>query len=379
MPDIHRSAERLQATLLKLPGGEDGRLIGQFADACLAEGISAVRTLKYVLTLQAILRKMPAGFKKADKGAVMDFTRELELSKYAAWTKHDYKVTLKKFFRWLRGSEEEYPPEVRWIKSTIKKNKKKMPEELLTREDVEKLVGAADNLRDKALVSVLYESGCRPGELLGMQYKHVSFDRYGAVIMVFGKTGAIRKRLIESVPWLFRWWEAHPLKRPDSPVWLCIGTTNHHGALGYSTLKILIKRLGRRAKLEKRVYPYIFRHSRATHVAPHLTEAQMDQYFGWVMGSVQPSTYIHLSGRDTDPGIFRMYGIKETDEEREKPNLPIKCPRCTNLCEPGAKFCARCGMVLDLELAMEMDDVRRAVTRVLGRREEIRESTPLSP
>jgi len=59
---------------------------------------------------------------------------------------------------------------------------------------------------------VLYEGGFRVGEILGLQIKHVSFDNNGAQIMVAGKTGMRRVRVIASAPLLTQWLENHPRK-----------------------------------------------------------------------------------------------------------------------------------------------------------------------
>lgn len=66
---------------------------------------------------------------------------------------------------------------MRWIKCNFRDDKK-LPEELLTEEDVTKLIEAAQHPRDKALVFLLYESGCRIGELLNVKIKNVLFDRF---------------------------------------------------------------------------------------------------------------------------------------------------------------------------------------------------------
>lgn len=44
-------------------------------------------------------------------------------------------------------------------------------------------------------------------------------------------------------------------------------------------------------------------------MANYLTEAQMNDYFGWVQGSGMPSVYVHLSGRDVDDAILKANGI----------------------------------------------------------------------
>ena len=61
---------------------------------------------------------------------------------YSAWTKHDYKVCLKRFYKWLKGNDEVYPDEVKWIKTTLKRNQTLLPDDLLTEEEVKRVVDA---------------------------------------------------------------------------------------------------------------------------------------------------------------------------------------------------------------------------------------------
>ncbi len=89
----------------------------------------------------------------------------IERSDYSPWTKHDYKVALKRFYRWLKDGGEEYPEEVKWIRTTLTARDELLPEELLMEEEVMRLVDACDNPRDKAFIMTLYESGARIGEL----------------------------------------------------------------------------------------------------------------------------------------------------------------------------------------------------------------------
>ncbi len=71
---------------------------------------------------------------------------------------------------------------------------------MLTAEKVNKLIESADHIRDKAFISTLHESGCRIEELLCLQLKYVQFDKFGAVLLVNGKTGQRRVRVIASAP-----------------------------------------------------------------------------------------------------------------------------------------------------------------------------------
>ena len=221
------------------------------------------------------------------------------------------------------------------------------------------MVDVADNLRDKTFVLVLYESGCRIGEILSLQLKHVQFDEYGAVLLVNGKTGQRRVRIILSAPKLNQWAENHPLKKnPDAPLWITIGTNSRNRVWIYGTAKDVLKKLAVKAGIKKRVYPHLFRHSRATHLANHLTEAQMKQYFGWVQGSDMASVYVHLSGRDVDNALFKLNGMEVSGEKREEELKALTCPRCKTRNSPDAKFCSNCGFCLDIKTAVQIDDLR---------------------
>jgi len=116
---------------------------------------------------------------------------------------------IKLFLRYLLPDEE-----VELFKNIkIKRQKNKLPvERLLSRSDIEKLVAACDTQRDRALIMLLWDSGCRISEILSRSVGHVEFDRYGAVIMVDGKTGQRRLRLTACVGDLQSWINVHPMK-----------------------------------------------------------------------------------------------------------------------------------------------------------------------
>ena len=55
---------------------------------------------------------------------------------------------------------------------------------------INKMIRQCRDERDRAFISVLYESGCRISEIGILRIKDISFDRYGARISISGKTGA---------------------------------------------------------------------------------------------------------------------------------------------------------------------------------------------
>jgi site-specific recombinase XerD len=330
------------------------KAILDFSESCFSEGLSIKRVIKYLYTLAILAKWLPMDFVQVSRQDVEKLVNQIERSHYAEWTKHDYRVALKKFFKWLRGTEDDYPPEVKWLRSSIRRHRTKLPDEILTQEEVQAMIIAATTVRDKALIASLYESGCRIGELLGLQIKQIQSHPHGLQVTVTGKTGARRLLLIASAPYLTDWLNQHPKNQePQAPLWI---TDDYHAkCLTHARVSDILRRIAKRASIIKAVNPHNFRHSRATHLAMHLTEAQMNIYMGWVQGSDMPSTYVHLSGRDVDQALLKLNNISVADEQGATEKFSLRnCPRCSLSNPPANKFCSRCGMVLDEKTAHDL-------------------------
>jgi hypothetical protein len=212
------------------------------------------------------------------------------------------------------------------------------------------MIESAESARDKAVVSLLYESGCRIGELCSLKLRHISFDQYGGQIVVDGKTGRRRVRVVSCVKYLTDWLNNHPDKgNPEADLW-----TWKRGlhTLDYRGIVRILQILGQKAGVRKKVNPHSFRHSRATYLANHLTEAQMKEIFGWVQASEMASVYVHLSGRDVDKALLRTYGINISGNEDKSQLSPKVCTRCKSSNAATNKFCSNCSLVLDENEAM---------------------------
>ncbi|MFA5246989.1 MAG: site-specific integrase [Candidatus Micrarchaeia archaeon] len=322
--------------------------IGGFTRIRLAKGTTRLRVVKCMWCLRLMADWLGKDFDKATQNDLIDLVSSIDLKDYAEYTKYDFKIVLKCFYKWLKGKDEEVPKVIKWLKPKLGNHKHKLPEELLTAEEVERLAAATTNARDRALLLVLYESGCRIGELLYLKLKNVQFDNYGGVLIVNGKTGSRRVRIIASVQVLGRWLQEHPDRNnPDAYLWPARLGHYQPVPFAYPTLLAMLDRVRQTAGIQKRVYPHLFRHSRATALASKLTEAQMKEHFGWTQGSEMAATYVHLSGRDVDSTLLQMYSLKDKPVERE-PALDFRiCNRCKERNSPGQEFCGRCGNPLD--------------------------------
>ena len=350
--DIHHYDQKLSSMLKSIEKSEISKknkdLLIKFQNACFSESIGKAKIVRYLFDLKKICLIVKKDLDKCDKEDIQKILAEIEKSNYAYNTKRGYKIVLKKFYKWLRNLEEGYPDEVRWIKTTSDKAKERLPSNLLSEEDIIKLIQNADKTRDKAFISVLYESGCRIGEILTLRIKNITFDNYGAKISVFGKTGARVVRLISSSPYLLEWLNnGHPSNNDnEKPIWL----SQKKKLLSYGRIKDMLRYVAKRAGIDKAVNPHSFRHARATYLAKHLSEAQLKAILGWGQASKMSAVYIHLSQKDTEDAILKLNGIIKEEDEKSKIELK-ECPRCKNKNKPTSRFCEMCSMILNKEEA----------------------------
>ena len=363
--DLYDYPRRLEQAIGKLKEEkgickENIEAIISFSKVKLAKGTSYGRVAKTVYCLRFLARWLKKPFRKATKDDLIALVGELEQKKYSEYTKYDFRVILKMFYKWLEGNDETFPKKITWLKKSMKNLSHKLPEELITEEEVLKLAETAVNPRDKTLIMVLYETGCRIGELVSLQMKNVSFDQYGAVLRVTGKTGDRRVRIISSAPILASWLNAHP-RAKDPDAWLWFQYKNNKKTdkcLRHGTVYATLKKIAKRAGIQKNIYPHLFRHSRATSLANKLTESQMKEHFGWVQGSDMAATYVHLSGRDVDNAFLKLHGLVPIENGHEEKMALRICQRCKERNSPSSGFCTKCGLPLD-ERTMAMVEKER--------------------
>lgn len=342
--DFHKGWQRLNKRLElldKLPV-EDRNLLQKFVEYLVSEGITPLRILRYAQIMRIVSGWVDKFLKDWDEDDILAVLVRLERSSYKVGTKNEFRKAMKKFFRWLKGES--------WsgLKLLKKVRENGRVPDVLTEEEVFRMVDVAGSERDKAMVAVWYEAGLRVSELAGLRIRDVVWqdgEEVRAKIKVRGKTGERVIPLVLSAPYLRRWLELHPFgDNPDAVVFCSFAKRNYGGMMDYQSLLRKIKQIAKKAGIKKNVHPHVLRHTRASILANYLTEAQMCEFFGWVQGSGMPRVYVHLSGRDIDNAIERLYGLREEEEGVTKPR---KCPRCGYLNAPTDRFCGRCALILD--------------------------------
>jgi site-specific recombinase XerD len=341
-------------------------------------GMSAATQQRNLSYLKVVAEHVgDSRFQDMDADDVKDIVAWVHGRDLANATVNTYKKALRQFWIWMNDGET--PPAVEWMKIESGATTDTLPKDLLTREDIEAQIEAAKNPRDKALISMLYETGARIGELIDLTVGDIEDRDHGKKVVIDGKTGSRRLPLVRSVPHINDWLNKHPNPEKDAPLWCKVqqgGPTEHltpaevddveaiHGigpayaeklrdagiedghdfvnqdmseiaeitgvetattekwfrqfnaeaslttdsklSYRYITKKILEVTM-ERAGIDKPSNPHHYRHSRASHLATELKEAQLCEWFGWVQGSDVPARYVHLSGRDIDNAYDQMH------------------------------------------------------------------------
>ena len=160
------------------------------------------------------------------------------------------------FFSWLE--EEDYI-----LKSPMRRIHKiktrTVVKNIISDEAIERLREGSENLRDLAMIDLLYSTGIRVGELVNLNIDDVDFEERECV--VFGKGDKERKVYFDAKAkiHLSKYLES----RHDENPALFVTLDSPYDRLKISGVEIRLRLLGRALSLE-RIHPHKFRRTMAT-------------------------------------------------------------------------------------------------------------------
>jgi hypothetical protein len=190
-----------------------------------------------------------------------------------------------------------------------------------------------------------------------MHINSVIFKEEYCLIAANGKTGIKRIPLVMSCKPLLEWLEDHPNRdEPEAPLWCSLASNRIGERLSYRHFRIKIKKLAQKADIKKDIWPYLYRHTSLTAMAKVFTESRLEQFAGWTYGSKMTSRYVHFSARDLEDAIFELHGLKTTTKDTGITKI-VNCPRCGNKNPIGKIRCTTCGMIIDKETALNLENV----------------------
>jgi integrase len=276
-----------------------------------------------------------------------DFIRILgkrkEQVEYSTMRKDYQKMRI--FFRWL--TNEDWKIKIQTKEKVITNN------DLLTNEEIGKLINACKYTRDKALISLVSETGARINEILSLNIKNIQVkDNHIEInIPIESSESKVHHRVVfvvETQKYLIDWLNEHPCSKPNEPLFVTL--SGEIKRLSYSSTNALLQRVRKKVKIGKKVYWHLFRHTRATEMAKDksLTDRISIKLLGW-KDSQMFKRYEHLASVDTRNAILEKYGIQEK-EETQKESI---CPKCETPNPKYFNYCGKCRSSLSLKQVLQ--------------------------
>ncbi len=287
------------------------KTLNDFDQNCRA---NHVKEISRYTKLQILIRFISSTNKDFNDVTKQDLEYYLANRKVKPSTLDHEKIVLKHFFKWLNGNES-YPDTVKWITLT-NKYEYKLESEMLTENEITHLLNSCNNIRSKAIISMLYDSAIRVGELVNLNIEDVhNFGEYFS-IKVSGKTGKRDVALIFSAPILNEYLNHHLYKNnPKAPLFFSICGRSHGKRLTINGVYEIIQIIKERSGIKKKISPHIFRHSRLTYYGKKgMSEQLMRQYAGWTSKSNMTSVYCHVNSED----VYNKQLEIETGKKPEK-------------------------------------------------------------
>ena len=139
----------------------------------------------------------------------------------------------------------------------IKKNKT-IPE-ILTIEEIRKLIDNTDNIKHRLIIKLLYGCGLRVSEIINLRKEEINFKE-GLIYIRLAKG---RKDRFVRIPTSLKDELRKYSELENSNL---LFPSNRGGKLNAKTIQVILKNAARKAGIKKRVYPHLLRHSFATHL-----------------------------------------------------------------------------------------------------------------
>ena len=257
--------KKLQEVLLKNLSDEtpqkeeisNNEYLKMFIDAKRIEGCS-MRTLSYYqVTVEHLLSQIKCPIRKITTDQIRCYLANYQKrNNCSKVTVDNIRRNISSFFSWLE--EEDYI-----LKSPMRRihkiKTKQAVKEIISDEIIERLRDNCKCLRDLAMIDLLYSTGIRVGELVGLNISDINFEERECV--VYGKGDKERCVYFDAKAKLHL--QNYIESRVDNNPALFVTLDAPYDRIKISGVEIRIRELGRKLDIEK-IHPHKFRRTMAT-------------------------------------------------------------------------------------------------------------------
>ena len=169
------------------------------------------------------------------------------------------------------------------------RKEKKLPI-VLSKDEIQRMFDACDNLKHRTILALLYSTGLRVSELINLKWCHI--DRSRMIINVVAGKGNKDRQLPlapDIIPLLIDYYREH-----KSVEYVFNGQADLAQYSKRSVLEV-IKQLAESAGIKKRVYTHLIRHCTMTHLVESGTDINIIQRLCGHSSVKTTSIYCHIS------------------------------------------------------------------------------------
>jgi integrase/recombinase XerD len=211
-------------------------------------------------------------------------------------------AAVRKFFSWLAAEQQiAYNPA-----SALQppKQPSRLPTNVLTKTEAKRLIESTPttrprDIRDRAILEVLYSTGIRRAELIGLTIYNVDFDN-ATLRIEHGKGGSTRiVPLTETARSALKLYleEARGVFARETTQTRLFVSSRSGGPLDDADIVRIVKKAASRAKIKKHITPHSLRHTCATHLLKgHADIRQIQKLLGHRrLSSTEVYTHVEIS------------------------------------------------------------------------------------
>lgn len=222
------------------------------------EGLSAGTLENYSLILQNFFGRV--------RKAVADVTANdirLFLYEYGKYrnvsdrTLDKYRSYICWFFSWAHSEEYILRNPAKSIKAIKYETKER---QALTQMEMEQLRSGCQSLRDRAILELMYSTGCRVSEMAGLKLNDINWS--DSTVHLFGKGKKHRNSYLNARATLAL--RAYLKTRTDSSDALIVTERAPYRAMSKEAIEAIMRKISERSGIGRKVTPHIIRHTTAT-------------------------------------------------------------------------------------------------------------------